>query len=280
MLLPATCALLVSGLSTGCGGSGGNAGRLVAPAPFGDSEGVRATERGGTYVFAFEPGGEALYRRLAGRVLWIDCDTVFSSKGRERALSSQSAGSAVRVPSGRRIVSADFGGAYDYCQISLAGGRSHDQPGTTVSYIALTAPGAAYLSRGPVGNPPLAPAGPLIPPRFTAQQRRIANAVLDVFSGEARRFCRSNVQVDEHGRRSLLSDCAATFRSEIANEPKQSVLGIRDIHISGRTASVTVRLAQMARFEMHGVVRTSTTVVTFRYPMLFVFGRWRFPSLP
>jgi len=116
--------------------------RVIAPRS-GNSEGVRATERGGIYAFAFEPGGEALYRRLAGRVLWIDCSTVFSSKGRERALSSQSAGTAVRVPSDRRILSADFGVAYGYCQISLARGRLHDQPGTPLIYIALSGSGAA-----------------------------------------------------------------------------------------------------------------------------------------
>jgi hypothetical protein len=255
-------------------------GRRVIAARSGDSEGVHATERGGRYSFAFEPGGEALYRRLAGRVLWIDCSTVFSSKGREGALSSQSAGTAVRVPSGRRILSADFGVAYDYCQISLARGRSHDQPGSPLIYIALTGSGAAHPGSGPLANRLLAAARPLIPPRFTSQQHRVANAVLDVFSGDARRFCRSNVQVDEHGQRSLLSDCAATFRSEVENEPKERVLGISDVHVSGRTASVTLRLAQTARFEMRGVLRTSTNVVTFTYPMLFVFGRWRFPSLP
>ncbi len=138
---------------------------LVAPStgvaqtklPVGEAHGVKIVRVQGAIVVVFTQRAATRYRRIAGRVVRVDCtgplDDEPATTGGDRAITGEAVGGIkMRAPKhGRRLVTGDLTRGMDFCRVWLAartvrrhGERTRLRPRLIVS-VPLTQTGAVFL---------------------------------------------------------------------------------------------------------------------------------------
>jgi hypothetical protein len=138
---------------------------LVAPStgvaqtklPVGEAHGVKIVRVHGAIVVVFTDRAAKRYKRIAGRVVWVNCtgplDDEPATTGGDRAITGEAVGGVkMRAPKrGRRLVTGDLTRGMDFCRVWLAartvrrhGERQRIRPRLIVS-VPLTQAGAVFL---------------------------------------------------------------------------------------------------------------------------------------
>jgi hypothetical protein len=125
--------------------------------PVGEADGVRIVRVHGAIVVVFTQRAAKLYRRIAGRLVRVDCtgplDDPPATTGGDRALTGEASGGVKMLAPkrGRRLATGDLTRGMDYCRVWLAartvrrnGERQRIGPRLIVS-VPLTQTGAVFL---------------------------------------------------------------------------------------------------------------------------------------
>jgi hypothetical protein len=126
--------------------------------PVGEADGVRIVRERGAIVFVFTQRASKLYRRIAGRLVRIDCtgpadEPLHAYTGGDRAITTGSGGGMeMRAPKrGRRLVTGDRTRGMDYCRVWLTArivsrhGKRERIGARLIVSVPLTQTGAVFL---------------------------------------------------------------------------------------------------------------------------------------